>query len=162
MFNIFVLLNHNIFGGSTGVETKPRKAKNEWLTNITEWTGMRCEDLVRIAQDREPWRIMTANLLKEDVTWGWWWWNHNNIDKCLTSVACSTLFQCHTRADQCTLLAVETIYCIVNRKPARAILIQRAWVTQRATLVHIRSVHINYRHMHTFEIVCSITLCFCK
>ena len=26
------------------------------------------EDLVRIAQDREPWRIMTANLLKEDGT----------------------------------------------------------------------------------------------
>ena len=27
---------------------------------------MRYEDLVRLAQDREPWKIMTANLLKED------------------------------------------------------------------------------------------------
>ncbi len=35
------------------------------MTNITEWTGMRYEDLVRLAQDREPWRIMTANLLKK-------------------------------------------------------------------------------------------------
>ena len=44
------------------------RPRTEWLTNITEWTGMRYEDLVRIAQDREPWRIMTANLLKEDGT----------------------------------------------------------------------------------------------
>ena len=36
----------------------------EWMTNITVWTGMRCEDLVRLAQDREPWSIMTTNLLK--------------------------------------------------------------------------------------------------
>ena len=34
----------------------------------TEWTGMRYEDLARLAQDREPRRIMTANLLKEDGT----------------------------------------------------------------------------------------------
>ena len=40
----------------------------EWLTNITQWTGMRYEDLVRLAQDREAWRIMTANLLQEDGT----------------------------------------------------------------------------------------------
>ena len=37
----------------------------EWLTNITEWTGMRYQDLVRLAQDREQWRVMTANLLKK-------------------------------------------------------------------------------------------------
>ena len=42
------------------------RPRTEWLTNITDWTGMRYEDLMRIAQDREPWRIMTANLLKED------------------------------------------------------------------------------------------------
>ena len=35
--------------------------------NINEWTGMRYEDLVRQAQYRERWRIMTAtNLLEED------------------------------------------------------------------------------------------------
>ena len=44
------------------------RPRTEWMTNITEWTGMRYEDLVRLAQDREPWRIMTANLLKEDGT----------------------------------------------------------------------------------------------
>ena len=50
------------------------RPRTEWMTNITEWTGMRYEDLVRLAQDRKPWRIMTANLLKEDGTWWWWWW----------------------------------------------------------------------------------------
>ena len=40
--------------------------RTEWLTNITERTGMRYENLARLAQDREPWRIMPANLLKED------------------------------------------------------------------------------------------------
>ena len=44
------------------------RPRTEWMTNITEWTGMRYEDLVRLAQDRKPWRIMTANLLKEDGT----------------------------------------------------------------------------------------------
>ena len=45
-----------------------RRPSTEWMTNITEWTGMRYEDLARRAQDREPWMIMTANLLKEDGT----------------------------------------------------------------------------------------------
>ena len=36
------------------------------MTSITEWTGMRYEDLVRLAQDREQWIVMTANLLQED------------------------------------------------------------------------------------------------
>ena len=44
------------------------RPRTEWLTNITEWTGMLYQDLVRIAQDREQWRIMTAHLLKEDGT----------------------------------------------------------------------------------------------
>ena len=44
------------------------RPRTEWMTNITEWTGMRNEDLVRLAQNREPWRITTANLLEEDVT----------------------------------------------------------------------------------------------
>ena len=44
------------------------RPRTEWLTNITDWPGMRYQDLVRIAQDREPWRIATANLLKEDGT----------------------------------------------------------------------------------------------
>ena len=42
--------------------------RTEWMTNITEWTGMRYEQLVRLAQDREQWRVMTANLLQEDGT----------------------------------------------------------------------------------------------
>ncbi len=40
----------------------------EWMTNITEWIGMRYEDLVRLGQDREQWRVMTAHLLDEDGT----------------------------------------------------------------------------------------------
>ncbi len=40
------------------------RPRTEWMTNITEWTGMRYEDLVRLAQDREPWMIMTVNLFK--------------------------------------------------------------------------------------------------
>ena len=48
------------------------RPRTEWMKNITEWTGMRYHDLVRLAQDREPWIIMTANLLQEDGTW-WWW-----------------------------------------------------------------------------------------
>ena len=57
-----------VVGGSTGGERSRGRPRTEWMTNITEWTGMSYEDLVRLAQDREPWRIMTANLLKEDGT----------------------------------------------------------------------------------------------
>ena len=38
----------------------------EWMTNIKEWTGTRYEDLVRLTQDRERWRVMTEDLLEED------------------------------------------------------------------------------------------------
>ena len=38
------------------------------VDDITEWTGMQYEDLVRLAQDQEQWRAMTANLLQEDGT----------------------------------------------------------------------------------------------
>ena len=31
------------------------RPRTEWMTNITEWTGMRYEDLVRLVQDREQW-----------------------------------------------------------------------------------------------------------
>ena len=44
------------------------RPRMEWMSNITEWTGMKYEDLVRQAQDREQWRVMTANLLNEDGT----------------------------------------------------------------------------------------------
>ena len=44
------------------------RTRTEWMTNITEWTGMRYEDLVRLSQDREQWRVMTTNLLQEDGT----------------------------------------------------------------------------------------------
>ena len=43
------------------------RPRTEWMTNITERTGMRCEDLVRLAQDREQWSVMTTNL-QEDGT----------------------------------------------------------------------------------------------
>ena len=55
-----------IIGGSTGGENKQRKAKNRVDDKYYRTEGMRYEDLVKLAQDLEPWRIMTANLLKED------------------------------------------------------------------------------------------------
>ena len=36
------------------------RPRTEWMTTITEWTGMRYEDLVRLAQDQEQWRVKTA------------------------------------------------------------------------------------------------------
>ena len=44
------------------------RGRPEWMTNTTEGTRMRYEDIVRLAQEREPWRIMAVNLLKEDGT----------------------------------------------------------------------------------------------
>ena len=40
----------------------------EWMTNITDWTGMRYKDLVRLAQDREQWRVMTASRRRHLMT----------------------------------------------------------------------------------------------
>ena len=45
------------------------RPRTEWMTIIAEWTGMRYEDVVRLVQDREQWRVMTANPLQEDCTW---------------------------------------------------------------------------------------------
>ena len=36
------------------------------MSNLKEWTGMKYEDLVRLAQDREQWRMMTAHLFEVD------------------------------------------------------------------------------------------------
>ena len=44
------------------------RPRTEWMTNITEWTGMRYEYLVMLAQDLEQWRVMTANLLQDNDT----------------------------------------------------------------------------------------------
>ena len=52
----------------TAGEVSRGRPRTEWMTNITEWTGMRYEDLVRLAQVREQWRVMTANILQEDGT----------------------------------------------------------------------------------------------
>ncbi len=51
------------------LEGKVRRGRprTEWITNITEWTGMRYEDLVRLAQDRVKWKVITA-ILQEDGT----------------------------------------------------------------------------------------------
>ena len=52
------------------LEGKPsrRRPITERITYITEGKGMQYKDLVRLAQDLEQWRVMTANLLKEDGT----------------------------------------------------------------------------------------------
>ncbi len=51
-----------------GKVSRGRPRTTEWMTNITEWTGMRYEDFVRLAQYQKQWRVMTANLLQEDGT----------------------------------------------------------------------------------------------
>ena len=43
------------------------RPRTEWMTNIKEWTGMRYG-----WQDREPWRIVTADLLEEDEWMNEW------------------------------------------------------------------------------------------
>ena len=45
------------------------RPRAEWMDNIFEWTGTSeyCE-IVRMAQNREQWRIIAANLLREDGT----------------------------------------------------------------------------------------------
>ena len=40
------------------------RLRTEWMTNIKEWTGIRYEDLLRLAQYREQWKIKT-NFLKK-------------------------------------------------------------------------------------------------
>ena len=42
------------------------RPRTEWMTPIIEWTEMRYEDLVRLAQVQEQRRVMTANLLQDD------------------------------------------------------------------------------------------------
>ena len=44
------------------------RSRTEWVTNLKEWTGMRYEDLVRLAQYWKQWRFMTAHFLEEDST----------------------------------------------------------------------------------------------
>ena len=41
----------------------------EWTNNISEWTMIKkYNEMVITAQNRQKWRIMTANLQKEDGT----------------------------------------------------------------------------------------------
>ena len=37
-----------------------------WTDNIKEWTKISYNDCIRVAQDRERWRSMTAYLLTTD------------------------------------------------------------------------------------------------
>ena len=37
------------------------RPRTEWMTNIPEWTGMRYEDLVVLAQDREQRKVITSS-----------------------------------------------------------------------------------------------------
>ena len=54
-----------ILEGSMEDKITRGRPRMEWMTNIQEWTGM---GYVRLAQDREQWRVMTAHLLEEDGT----------------------------------------------------------------------------------------------
>ena len=44
------------------------RPRTMWTDNIKEWTKMSYNDCIRVAQDRERWRSMTADLLTTDGT----------------------------------------------------------------------------------------------
>ena len=48
------------------------RPRTMWTDNIKEWTKISYNDCIRVAQDRERWRPMTADLLTADGTY-WWW-----------------------------------------------------------------------------------------
>ena len=44
------------------------RPRTMWTDNIKEWTKISYNDCIRVAQDRERWRSMTADLLTADGT----------------------------------------------------------------------------------------------
>ena len=44
------------------------RPRTVWTDNIKEWTKISYNDCIRVAQDRERWRSMTADLLTTDGT----------------------------------------------------------------------------------------------
>ena len=44
------------------------RPRTMWTDNIKEWTKISYIDCIRVAQDRERWRSMTAHLLTTDGT----------------------------------------------------------------------------------------------
>ena len=44
------------------------RPRTMWMDNIKEWTKLNYNENIRMAQDREKWRSMVANLLKADGT----------------------------------------------------------------------------------------------
>ena len=44
------------------------RLRTMWTDNIKEWTKISYYDCIRVAQDRERWRSMTADLLTTDGT----------------------------------------------------------------------------------------------
>ena len=45
-----------------------RRPRTMWTDNIKEWTKISYNDCIRVVQDRERWRFMTADLLTTDGT----------------------------------------------------------------------------------------------
>ena len=43
------------------------RPRTMWTVNIKEWTKISYNDCIRVAQDREQWRSMTADLLTTDA-----------------------------------------------------------------------------------------------
>ena len=44
------------------------RPRTMWTDNIKEWTKISYNDCIRVAQDRERWKSMTADLLTTDRT----------------------------------------------------------------------------------------------
>ena len=50
------------------VEEDGGRPRTMWTDNIKEWTKISYNDCIRVTQDRERWRSMTADLLTTDGT----------------------------------------------------------------------------------------------
>ena len=58
---------NNIEGKTDGRRGRGRPRTN-WTDNIKDWAQMKYCECIRLAQDKQKWRLMTANLLRADGT----------------------------------------------------------------------------------------------
>ena len=65
-------LQRTILDGKINGKRGRGRPRTKWTTNITKWTGLRYEQAVAKAHQRQEWRTIASNPRQEDGTW-WWW-----------------------------------------------------------------------------------------
>ena len=70
--------------------------------NIKEWTKISCNDCIRVAQDREGWRSMRADLLTTDGIWWWWCWGYWRYRILIDWYEMMVCHDCHSDLSQVT------------------------------------------------------------